>query len=233
VFKKKSFKIATYNIHRCIGIDDKYNPQRILRVIHELDADIIGIQEIDSHSITEEGHQLGFIIKGTDYDFVAGPTMFRPDAHYGNVLLTKHTVLKVRNIDLSVPGFEPRAAIDVDLSINGLTYRVITTHLGLKYRERLFQIKHLSKKLQDNPQERTIVLGDFNEWWPIMGTTRILKRSVTKISAAGTFPAHRPLFKLDEIYTTIPKCVLGAHVHRSQMAQQASDHLPVLAEIEF
>ena len=32
--------LATYNIHSCIGGDGRYDPERILRVIRELDADI-------------------------------------------------------------------------------------------------------------------------------------------------------------------------------------------------
>ena len=41
------FSVASYNIHRCIGIDKRYDPERIIRVMQELQVDIIGLQEVD------------------------------------------------------------------------------------------------------------------------------------------------------------------------------------------
>src|SRR4051812_21491073 len=115
----ESVKVATYNIHRCVGLDEAYKPERIVKVIKELDPDVLGIQEIDSHCIFEQGHQLNYIVKRTNMHFVAGPTMFRSDAHYGNALLTRHPIKTVTHIDLSVPGFEPRGAIDTELDVCG------------------------------------------------------------------------------------------------------------------
>jgi len=227
---KSTFKVATYNIHRCIGSDELCEPQRILDVILELNADVIGIQEIDSHCITEIGHQLNFIVKRTGYHFVAGPTMFRSEKHYGNALLTRHTIKNIRNLDLSVPGLEPRGAIDVDLEIHGMNYRIITTHLGLKYRERMFQLKHLTDKIFEANEHKTILLGDFNEWLPWVGTTRILKRRFHRVPSSGTFPATKPIFRLDEIYTSMASKLKTHRVHKTKLSQMASDHLPVVAE---
>src|SRR5205823_1082208 len=43
-----SLKVATYNIHRCVGIDGRYDPARIARVLKEIGADIVGLQEVDT-----------------------------------------------------------------------------------------------------------------------------------------------------------------------------------------
>ena len=53
---------ATYNIHRCVGRDGRYDPDRIRDVIRELDADVIAVQEIDApdrHRALEEALRQG------------------------------------------------------------------------------------------------------------------------------------------------------------------------------
>lgn len=39
--------VASYNIHKCVGVDKVFNPTRIVRVIAELKADILALQEAD------------------------------------------------------------------------------------------------------------------------------------------------------------------------------------------
>ena len=39
-------RIATYNIHKCRGLDGRVRPQRIVEVLRELDADLIALQEV-------------------------------------------------------------------------------------------------------------------------------------------------------------------------------------------
>ena len=63
---------------------------------------------------------------------VPGPTILRGDGHYGNALLTSRPVGDIRRLDLSVPGREPRGALDVTIAVRrGKTVRVVVTHLGL------------------------------------------------------------------------------------------------------
>ncbi len=40
-------KIASYNIHKCKGVDGITRPDRIIRVIAEIHADVIALQEVD------------------------------------------------------------------------------------------------------------------------------------------------------------------------------------------
>src|SRR5437762_965929 len=42
-------RVATYNIHTCIGVDRRYDPGRIGAVLREIDADIACLQEVDTH----------------------------------------------------------------------------------------------------------------------------------------------------------------------------------------
>src|SRR6476660_6044157 len=39
--------VASYNMRKAIGLDRKRNPHRVLDVLHEIDADIVALQEAD------------------------------------------------------------------------------------------------------------------------------------------------------------------------------------------
>jgi endonuclease/exonuclease/phosphatase family metal-dependent hydrolase len=39
-------RVATYNIHKCQGFDRRTSPERIISVLHELDADVLCLQEV-------------------------------------------------------------------------------------------------------------------------------------------------------------------------------------------
>src|SRR5690606_5799730 len=40
-------KVASYNIRKSVGLDWKRQPDRILAVLGEIDADIVALQEVD------------------------------------------------------------------------------------------------------------------------------------------------------------------------------------------
>ena len=39
-------RVATYNVHDCIGRDGVYSPSRIVEVLRSLEADVVALQEI-------------------------------------------------------------------------------------------------------------------------------------------------------------------------------------------
>src|SRR5437588_9627484 len=39
-------RVATYNIHKCRGLDRRTSPERIAAVIIELEADVVALQEV-------------------------------------------------------------------------------------------------------------------------------------------------------------------------------------------
>lgn len=160
------FSAASYNIHQSVGPDGRRDDRRIVQVLQNLDAGIIGLQEVDSQASGDEIFQLKYLTRETDLKAVAGPTMRRRDSDFGNVLLTRYKILEVRNVDLSVSRREPRGAIDVDLDIGGTIVRVIVTHLGLSGRERRRQTHMLSDLVSGHRDRMVVVLGDLNEWHP-------------------------------------------------------------------
>jgi len=214
-------RFASYNLHGCVGHDGARDAERIAAVIAELGCDTIGLQEVFG---------LDSLRERLNMTAIAGPHHMWHERHVGNALLTRRKVLAVRNHDYSFPRHEPRTALDVDLEVDGETVRVIVTHLGLRPAERRFQVKKLLELLKHvPPYERVIMLGDINEWLPLGRPLRWLHGIFGHSPAERTFPSRWPLFALDRVWVRPRHALLAFGAHRSPLAVQASDHLPVKA----
>ena len=216
-------RIASYNLHGCVGRDGVRDGERVAGVIAELGCDTIGLQEV---------HNLDLLARQTGMQAISGPPYVWHGRHVGNALLTRRRVLAVRNHDYTWPRHEPRTALDVDLEVDGETVRIIVTHLGLKPAERRFQVRKLLTLLKETPlYERVVVLGDINEWLPLGRPLRWLNALFGRSPAERTFPSRWPLFALDRVWVRPRHALLAFGAHRSPLAVQASDHLPVKAII--
>jgi endonuclease/exonuclease/phosphatase family metal-dependent hydrolase len=226
------FRAVSYNIHRCVGMDGRQDPGRVAEVIRELDADIVGLQEVDSKPGEDSRfEQMRKLARASDFHVIPGVTILRDDEHFGNVLLTGRRVREIRRLDLSLPGREPRGAIDVDLDVVGEPIRVIVTHLGLRPVERRVQVRKMLDVLRVEPDRITIVMGDINEWLPGSRPLRWLHRRLGRSPAPRTFPAFFPLFALDRIWVWPRRALLSIRAHSSPVARIASDHLPLAADL--
>lgn len=229
-------RIVTWNIHRCIGLDGAYRPERIVKILRCFDADIIALQEVDSSLlVTAELDQLEYISRGLNLDAVMGPTMKSDYGSYGNAVLTKHEILDWEEYDLSFRRFEPRGALAVTLNRFGKDIRFLNTHLGLKYWERSFQVDRLLSEFVWAGNSMTIVAGDFNEWFPWTNNNLRLERSFAWHSQrAATFPSHWPRFALDRVFIygeSVEKA--RSQVHSSHAIRRASDHLPLVVDLNL
>ena len=226
--------VASYNIHQCVGTDGKRDPHRIARVIRELKPDIIGLQEVDYRPLGEKkSYQLNYLAETTGLTPVAGPTIHRPDAVFGNALLTSGEILNVQRHDLSVRRRQPRGAIDADILVRGQPVRAIVTHLGLSGRERKKQVLRLLDLLADKGTFLTLVLGDINEWLPPRFSVRELNAFMGRAFAPRTFPSYCPVFSLDRIWFSPREALTESRVVRTPLTRVASDHLPVHATIKI
>ena len=144
--------------------------------------------------------QMQYLAATLGHHAIAGPTLLRPDGHYGNALLTRRPVLDVRHVDLTVYRREPRAALDVDLDIDGVAVRVVVTHLGLLPGERRTQVRRLLDQLGESRADVVIVCGDINEWFAIGRPLRWLHARLGRTAGVATFPAVFPVFALDRIW---------------------------------
>ena len=222
--------VASYNVHRCIGTDGRHDPARIARVLRELDADVIGLQEVTSRA--DGVDQLVHLARAGGFEAVAAPTWRNARGQWGNGLLTRHPILGVDRIDLSVDGREPRGALDVRLGIGADVVRVVVTHLGLHRGDRRAQVARLLDVL-DGDDGFVVLLGDLNEWLPRGGCLAALHAHFGSTAGARSFPSRRPVLRLDRIWAR-PHGAMGPIVaHRTPLARVASDHLPVRATIAW
>jgi endonuclease/exonuclease/phosphatase family metal-dependent hydrolase len=225
-------RIASYNVHQCVGADGRRDPGRVADVLREIDADVVGLQEVDARpGHGSDSEQMDFLARRLGLTAIAGPTIVRHDGTYGNALLTRRPVRDVRPIDLTFYRREPRGAIDADLDVDGALLRVVVTHLGLSPRERRWQVQKLVQHLGAGPRDGVVVCGDINEWFGVGRPLRWLHRALGRCPALRTFPARLPLFALDRVWVRPREAMLGARAHASPTARVASDHLPCVVDI--
>jgi len=225
-----SLRLATWNIHMAVGSDGQRDLSRIIKVIRQLRADVIGLQEVDNQ-IDNDQDDLHRLATQTRQQIIAGPTMKRSRGDYGNALLTSLPVNNVERYDLSFKNREPRGLLIVELEWQHSPLHVAVTHLGLRPRERRDQVRRLCTHLTAKERTPLVLMGDFNEWFIWGRPLRRLKQHFGPIHSPATFPSRWPLLQLDHILTEPQKCLVKKDVYRHTSARYASDHLPLVAEI--
>ena len=227
-----SLKLATYNIHRAVGSDGRMDPDRIARVVLELDADVVALQEVGFGSEVP-GALLAALGETMNAQVIEGTTLRDERGHYGNAVLTRISPTQTRHIDLSVPRREPRGAIELDIEVANSSVQILATHLGLRPAERRQQILRLLDGLQDSSAAVRVLCGDLNEWFLWGRPVRWLHRVFDRTPAPATFPARRPRLALDRLWVAPFGALERVYVHDSDVARIASDHLPLVGELRF
>lgn len=226
-------RVASYNIHRCIGRDQRCDVDRVAQVIRELGCDIVGLQEVDNRSDDRhDSMQLDYLAHATGTVAVAGNTIVHHQGSFGNALLSRHPVVAIRRHDFSYLSREPRGALEVDIRVGDRVVSIVVTHLGLRPIERRFQVRQMLALLRVTPPDHmTVVLGDINEWLPLGRPLRWLHGMLGHSPAERSFPSGFPLFALDRVWVRPRRALLAFATHPSHTARVASDHLPVKALI--
>lgn len=226
-------RVVSYNVHRCVGRDGRCDVERVAAVLAELDADVVGLQEVDNGYHTPGSEQLRELARATGLASVEGPTLRRISGHYGSALLTRLPVERVVRHDLSVSGREPRGALDVTVAGGEARARIVVTHLGLRAGERRQQGRLLLERLRENDEgSLTILLADVNEWLPWGCVSRSFDRALGAAKALRSFPARFPCLPLDRIWVRPASALREVAAHRSARAREASDHLPVFGDVD-
>jgi endonuclease/exonuclease/phosphatase family metal-dependent hydrolase len=228
----------SWNLHGLRGADGRRDPERVARVIEELHPDVAGLQEV---GLPQASDPAGLLAELTGMRGAFGPTMsHRLGFAYGNAVLSRHPIVAVRNYDLSVPRREPRGCVRVDVELAGTRVHFFCAHLGLHWRERRKQAAQLLSAdiLRDAALAYPLVLvGDFNSVSNRSAVPRWLRRqlvdaAIVARNEAPTFPSLFPLLRLDHCYVGQAIHVTAVDVIRTPEARRASDHLPVLVELE-
>jgi endonuclease/exonuclease/phosphatase family metal-dependent hydrolase len=217
--------VASYNIHRGEGLDGRVDVGRIAAVLAEIDADLVGLQEVFTPQAEELARRLGV-------NLAMGVTRMCLGRPYGNAFLTRLPFSGHHVFDLSRPWREPRGGVRVDLAVQGSAMHVFNVHFGLKIRERAEQAQALLTEhiLRDGVDGLLVVMGDLNEWFP-GAVGRALRGAFHGPRSRRTHPAPLPLFPLDRIYWDRRLHGETFRVHRSRLSRIASDHLPVVAHL--
>jgi endonuclease/exonuclease/phosphatase family metal-dependent hydrolase len=225
-------RIASYNIHACRGRDGRQDVARVAAVLGEIDADVIGLQEVESRhgrSTIDQAEALG---EALGMACIEGPLLLADRGWYGNALLTRCPVRAVRRVEFADYGREARGAIIADLAgLDGTGWRVLTTHLDLHVVKRRRQFDVLLDEILPATTLPTVVIGDFNEWWPFSRGLGALRRHAVLPFSPATFPSRCPLLALDRM--AFSACHLRGRLRRhiTPLSRIASDHLPIWADV--
>ena len=226
-------RVATYNVHGCIGTDGRHDPERVATVIGELDADIVALQEFTYPASVALDTRSPVVLTTLDsYTCALGPTRQNVTQCFGNALFTRHPILDVHRIDLSMERREPRGALAATVDVNGTPVHVLAAHLGLRVHERRFQVRQILAYLDSVKNTLFVVLGDFNDWLPGRSVVHVLDRRLGRPPRPASFPVVRPILPLDRVWVHPFRALRRVFAHSTPTARVASDHFPVIADIE-
>ncbi|MBB3033856.1 endonuclease/exonuclease/phosphatase family protein [Alteriqipengyuania lutimaris] len=231
-----SFKLVSYNIHKAIGTDRKRDPVRILKVLGEVDADIVILQEADRRFGERERTLPDFLVEQhTDYVPVPFDVQHDSMGWHGNTIMVRRDIAVLEHDVLHIPFLEPRGVVTATLRLPaGPELTVFGMHLDLSGLWRVRQARAISRLAQAAQEQRpTLLAGDLNEWRPNGGCLKEFARHFTLLDCGRSFHSLRPLGRLDRIMHGSPLEALAYGVHRSALASRASDHLPVWAEFRL
>lgn len=229
-----SIRLASYNLHGLVGRDGVFAPERIARVIREIDADVIALQEVASGTRAEPFAVRDLLVREYGGQSVWAPTFDRGAWEFGNLLLSRWPIVSSAVIDLAVKRREPRNAISARLSAPFGTFHVVATHLGLKADERNEQAVILRQTISESPVgEPVVLMGDLNVWHPLSRLLRTLRPVLTLPQRVATFPIRWPVLALDRILPRMPGGFCTVRRHETELSRAASDHYPLVAEITY
>lgn len=235
-------RVVTYNIHKCRGFDRRTAPQRIISVLRELEADVICLQEVvNAPGQAPRFDQAREIARAfPNHTPCFGANRALRGGTYGNLTLSRWPVLAWKNIDITQKR-ERRGVLRTDLLLGrDRILHVFNVHLGTGLGERRYQAKRLMSEdvlLYPDLSGSRLVLGDFNEWTKGL-TTRLLRETFKTfpprhaLRFPKTFPGMLPFITLDHCYYEPPLVLLATQLWRNKIALMASDHLPLLADLQ-
>jgi endonuclease/exonuclease/phosphatase family metal-dependent hydrolase len=229
-------RVVTWNVHGCVGIDRVFDPHRTAAALGTLRPDVALLQEVgDNTGVHPPIDQASHLANELGLTCAVGITLRASEHGYGNATLTRLPVLDSESVDLSYVGREPRLCLRVVVGRDGLRLTTLNVHLGLGAGERRHQLGQLLPTI-DRPADHPLVMGgDFNDVPPGPVTFTLHRR--LRDAARGTrrprtFPSRFPLFRLDRLYTSFDVRVGAVYVDRSPLFRRASDHLPVVCDLD-
>ena len=241
--ERMRIRVVSWNIHKGIGgIDRRYDLERVIDALSEQELDIALLQEVaDGMPSAHFEDQTWLLSEALEMPHVAyGPEHRFRKGGYGNTILSRYPLTDVHHIDLRVGRRKKRGVISARSHVHqeGHTRSVVVfnLHLGLAGSERGLQ---LGKFLECHPfaglhaQTPVVLGGDLNDLWGSLGPRYLTPAGFSRAGAlSNTFPAALPLRPLDGIFIRGNVRVTSCAPRRSVLTRAASDHLPLIAELE-
>lgn len=244
-------KILTYNIHRAIGLDRRFKPERIADIINEINPDIALLQEVDEGVPRSRELNLAKEIAETCGfpHYKLGHNVSLKKGYYGNATLSKFPILRERNINLTIDNKKRRGCQHTTIEVASrkriIPLEVYNLHLGLSAKERQKQaglLSHSEEYLSTLENQPCIIAGDFNDWRSLLRALFIEgmgfecatdSKKKWGETAIKTFPSFAPRGGLDRVYYKGKLRTVKASRYTRKMAKVASDHLPIVVEFEI
>ncbi|OGX12744.1 MAG: hypothetical protein A2351_06355 [Omnitrophica bacterium RIFOXYB12_FULL_50_7] len=247
--KEKPFRIMSYNVHRCVGMDRKLSPARIARVIARYNPDVVAMQELKHYGFKPGTiHQPEMIAKLLDMTYHFHPAMRIEEEHFGEAVLSRHPMRLVKAgalpaIRPAFPFIEPRGALWVEVDYHGKKIQLIASHLSVVKWECEMQVAELlgpkwlgHEMCQQGP---TVFCADMNTL-PAWKASSQMKQKLRDVfekkrgaRSLGTFLSTAPLIRIDYVYASPDIKVVDAMIPRMALERIASDHLPVIADLDL
>jgi len=222
---------ASYNIHKAVGLDGRRDPDRIISVLREVDADIIALQEADRRFGARASVLPRALLDDTRWRPLPVAKRPRSLGWHGNALLVRRDIKCLHAEPLDLPTLEPRGAVLAELDLRGEHIRVLGAHLDLSGLRRRDQIKAILKQCTRRGKMPTVIMGDFNQWGRLTGAMQAFGMGWQQITPGASYPSARPIARFDRIIATPDWSYETSGVHHSATSAAASDHLPVWASL--
>ncbi|UAJ12810.1 endonuclease/exonuclease/phosphatase family protein [Glacieibacterium megasporae] len=228
-------KVATYNIHKAVGTDGLYAPDRILATLEEIGADVVVLQEADRRFGTRETVlPLARIVERTPYRPVVFGHNSASLGWHGNAALVSERLTVTASATLDLPTLEPRGAILIETLTDGHPMRIGGMHLDLTGLRRRQQARSVQAQvLARSTTMPTLLMGDLNEWRAARGCLIDFAENYHIAPTGPSFPARLPFGRLDRIMVGRGIEIVDCGTHRSSLSRVASDHLPVWATLRL
>jgi len=249
----ETITVASYNMRKAIGLDRRRDPHRVLKVLHELDADVVALQEADKrfggrgsavpHELIDSHSHYQPVPLGVRHKRPLEKARKRAErllnidtrniGWHGNALLVKRGVGILDCAALQLPTLEPRGAVMAELLLpGGRALRVVGMHLDLSGLWRKRQLRTILEAIAARPQRMpTVLMGDTNEWREAAGCLKGLEPDFQVAPTGPSFHSRHPVAPLDRIIVDKDLRIDAAGVHMSPSARRASDHLPIWARL--
>lgn len=234
-------RLLSYNIHKGVGNDRRYRLERIIEVIKEQEPDVVCLQEVDFNVRRSNFHDQPSILadhlKSSALSYQLNVP--RKQGGYGNLILSRWPLVSKHHVSLRLKQRKPRGAQLVVVDTPEGNVHVVNWHLGLREKERRWQVQHLlhHERFRESSHLPTVIAGDYNDWRNTLEqhifTHHGFSQATAPLRQFRSFPSFLALTALDKFFHRGDLAVEKAQVVKTSLTRRASDHLPLVVDFKL